>query len=163
MSEASIHRTLVTLFSELLDGPPGREAYMLNPGDVGVLKSLDKLSAAAASAPASGGGSSIAAQVDHVVYGFSLFNRWSRGEKDPFSSADWSASWTRHTVTEAEWQALRQRLRDEAASWKDALAQPRTVNQIELNGMVANIVHMAYHFGAIRQIDRSIRGPLATE
>ena len=163
MSEASINRTLVTLLSELLDGSTGREAYMLNPGDLGLLRSLDKLSAAAASAPPAGGGSSIAANVDHVLYGFSLFNRWSRGEKDPFSSADWTVSWTRHTVTDAEWQALRHRLRDEAAAWKEALANPRPVNQVELSGMVASIAHMAYHFGAIRQIDRSIRGPAAND
>lgn len=163
MSEASIHYTLIKLLTELLDGQPGREGYILNGGDVGLLRSLDKLSAAAASARAPGGGASIAAHVDHVAYGFGLFNRWSRGEKDPFSSADWSASWTRPTVGDAEWQALRQHLREEARAWKEALAQPRAVSPIELNGMVASIVHLAYHFGAIRQIDRSIRGPLATE
>ena len=64
---------------------------MLNPGDEGLLRSLEKLSAADASA-LTPTGSSIAAHVDHVRYGLSLMNRWSQGE-NPFESADWSASW----------------------------------------------------------------------
>jgi hypothetical protein len=33
---------------------------------------------------------------------------------------------------------------------------------MELNGVVASVAHLAYHLGAIRQIDRSIQGPKAT-
>jgi hypothetical protein len=39
-----------TLFSELVDGVPQGMAYMLNQGDVGLLRSLDRFSAASASA-----------------------------------------------------------------------------------------------------------------
>src|SRR5690349_20418625 len=53
---ATLHEAFDTLFRELIDGPPSREAYMLNGGDTGLLRSLDTLSAAAASAvPAAGG------------------------------------------------------------------------------------------------------------
>ena len=47
-----------------------------------------------------GGGSSIAAHIDHVRYGLSLMNRWSHGELDPWSSADWTASWNRSVVSD---------------------------------------------------------------
>jgi hypothetical protein len=30
---------------------------------------------------------------------------------------------------------------------------------MELNGVVGSIAHLAYHLGAIRQIDRAARGP----
>jgi hypothetical protein len=33
------------------------------------------------------------------------------------------------------------------------------VQEIELNGMIGSIAHLAYHLGAIRQIDSSLRGP----
>ena len=33
------------------------------------------------------------------------------------------------------------------------------VNDIELNGMIGSIAHLAYHLGAIRQINQSTRGP----
>jgi hypothetical protein len=150
-------KTLATLFSELMDGVPAAGGYMLNPGDEGLLRSIDKLPAAAASA-ATRTGSSIAAHIDHVRYGLSLMNRWSAGE-NPFQDADWSASWKRTAVSEDEWQTLRSQLRTEAARWLNALRTPREVQEIELNGMIGSIAHLAYHLGAIRQIDQTARGP----
>ncbi|HEX2207209.1 MAG TPA: hypothetical protein VHG93_05965 [Longimicrobium sp.] len=152
---------MTTLLSELVDGAPKGMAFMLNPGDAGLLRSLDRLSAEAASA-SSEGGATIAAHVDHVRYGLSLMNRWAGGE-NPFEDADWSASWRTASVTEAEWEQLRAALRDEAHRWLAALGTPREVRGIELSGMVGSIAHLAYHLGAIRQIDRSTRGPRAND
>ena len=153
---------LSLLFSELVDGPRG-ECYVLNAGDAGMLKSLDALSAPAASAVPPSGGASIAAHVDHVVYGLSLLNRWLAGEENPWSDADWTASWARASVDDDEWAALRTQFRIEARRWQEALAQARDLEGIELNGAIASIAHLAYHLGAIRQIDRSIRGPSAEQ
>ena len=88
-------------------------------------------------------------------------NRWSAGDPDPWSSADWTASWRRTTVTDEEWRELRERLGDAARRWREALATPRDMSPLELNGVIASIAHLAYHLGAIRQIDRSIQGPKA--
>ena len=93
MNIRDLGNTLPTLFAELIDGASQSEAYMLNRGDAGLLRSLDKLSATAASAPTPHG-STIAAHVDHLRYGLSLMNRWSAGE-NPFDDADWTASWRR--------------------------------------------------------------------
>ena len=159
MNTHEITSTLTTLLGELLDGPPGRDAYMLNGGDAGLLRSLDKLSARDASAIPPGGAASIAAHVDHLRYGLSLMNRWAGGEQNPFGSADWSTSWRKTAVSDAEWQQLRNDLATEARRWLDALRAPRDVSRIELNGVVVSIAHLAYHLGAIRQIDRAARGP----
>ncbi len=156
-----LHQSLDTLFRELIDGPDSNAAWMLNGGDVGLLQSLDRLTAAAASAVPAAGGASIAAHVDHLRYGLSLMNRWSRGERDPWATADWTASWTRSAVNDQEWAALRQALAAEARTWLGTLGAPRDYTAIELNGVIASVAHLAYHFGAIRQIDRSTRGPLA--
>jgi hypothetical protein len=88
-------------------------------------------------------------------------NRWSQGERDPWSTADWTASWTRLVVNDQEWAALRKAFGAEARAWLERLRSPRDYDEMELNGVIASIAHLAYHFGAIRQIDRSIRGPLA--
>jgi hypothetical protein len=160
MNTSELAGTLTTLFTELVDGPP-KGAYMLNPGDAGLLRSLDRLSAEAASAPTQGG-ASIAAHVEHLRYGFSLMNRWAAGE-NPFEDADWSASWRRTTVSDAEWEELRTALRDQAHRWREALGTPREMNRVELNGVVGSIAHLAYHLGAIRQIDRTTRGPAAND
>ncbi len=103
----------------------------------------------------------MAAHIDHLRYGLSLMNRWSSGE-NPFQDADWSASWRKTVVSEREWSDLRAALRVEASRWLDTLRKPRDLDETELNGMVGSIVHLAYHFGAIRQIDRTVRGPAAT-
>lgn len=157
MHPAELTRTLATLFGELVNGAAADGAYILNAGDDGLLRSLDKISAKAASA-LTPTGSSIAAHVDHLRYGLSLMNRWSAGE-NPFADADWSTSWKNTAVSDDEWQTRRAELRAEATRWLEALRAPRDVPEIELGGMIGSIAHLAYHLGAIRQIDRATRGP----
>jgi hypothetical protein len=154
-------RSLETLFRELIDGAGEHGGWMLNAGDGGLLRSLETFTAAAASATPPAGGSSIAAHLDHVRYGLSLLNRWSRGEPDPWSGANWATSWSRSSVTDQEWAALRRAFETEARTWLDALAAPREYTERELNDVIGSVAHLAYHLGAIRQIDRSLRGPVA--
>jgi hypothetical protein len=158
MNTADVSKTLATLLSELMEGAPSEGGYMLNPGDQGLLRSLEKVPAADASA-LTPTGSSNAAHVDHLRDGLSLMNRWSEGEQ-PFGSADWGASWSRTTVSDAEWRQRIADLRAEAARWLAVVGQPRDVEEIELNGMIGSIAHLAYHLGAIRQIAQSARGPV---
>ena len=123
------------------------------------LASLDRLSAAAASA--TDGGASIAAHVDHLRYGLSLLNRWAAGVPPPWPDMDWTASWRRNVVSEAEWRALRDELRREADAWMGVLRTPREVSEVEAGWLAGSVAHLAYHMGAIRQIDRTTRGPTA--
>lgn len=160
MSAADIPSTLTTLFGELVDGTPPTGGYMLNRGDPGLLRSLERITAAEASRIVSGG-SSIAAHVDHVTYYLTLMNRWARGERNPWRDADWKASWRRTDVSEESWAQRRGALAAESSAWSHAMSQPRTVSAPELTGMVASIAHLAYHVGAIRQMDRTLRGPSA--
>jgi hypothetical protein len=162
MAEPDTIATLVQLLNELLDGSVTGAAWMLNPEDPGLLRSLAKLSAAEASAIPSAGGASVAAHVDHLRYGLSLLNRWSQGEQ-PFADADYSASWRRTAVSEPEWESLREALRREATAWREALQRPRALSQFELTGVVASVAHLAYHLGAIRQLNRATRGPAARD
>jgi len=154
-----ISHSLTTLFSELVDGAPtGGGAFILNSGDAGLLRSLDKLSATEAS-HSSNGGATIAAHAQHVRYGLSLMNRWAAEGGDPFADAKWDEAWKTRAVTDAEWSEIRDGLRDEAHRWLRALGTSREVASVELTGMVASIAHLAYHLGAIRQIASSARGP----
>ena len=157
MNTGEIVQTIGTLLAELVDGASKEGGYILNPGDEGLLRSLEKLSAADASARTPTG-SSIAAHADHLRYGLSLMNRWSEGE-NPFASADWGASWRKVVVSEPEWRQRLADLRGETSRWLDAVRRPREVTDVELNGMIGSIAHLAYHLGAIRQINQSARGP----
>src|SRR5882762_7011409 len=142
----TLHRSLETLFRELIDGPSASAAWMLNSEDVGLLRSLDKLTASAASAAPVAGGASIAAHVDHIRYGLSLMNRWSQGEPDPWSTADWTASWNRAAVNDQQWAALRRELEAESRAWLETLGAPRDYSEARLNDVIASIAHLAYHF-----------------
>ena len=159
-SNAQVQRSVLTLLRELVDGPAPEAAWVLNPGDQGLLRALDNLSANAASKIL--GTSSIAAHVDHLRYGLELMNRWSRGES-PFADADYAASWQRVTVSDEEWRELRQRLRAQIDQWSTAIRQPRDLTDADLTGVVASVVHLAYHVGAMRQMDRSLQGPKARD
>ena len=161
MQTAALGNTLPALFSELVDGASLSEAYMVNRGDAGLIRSLDRLSATAAS-KLTANGSSIAAHIDHLRYGLSLMNRWAAGES-PFDDADWTASWRKTRVTAAEWKQLRDRLGDEAHRWHQALGKPRETSEADLRSVIGSIAHLAYHVGAIRQIDLTARGPSAND
>lgn len=159
MRTTEISPVLVRLFSELVDGAAaGGGAFILNSGDVGLLRSLDKLSAADASRSANGG-ATIAAHVQHVRYGLSLMNRWASEGGNPFADAKWDEAWMTSTVDAVGWDEIRGGVRDETRRWLAALQTPRDVADVELTGMAASVAHLAYHLGAIRQIDREARGP----
>jgi len=159
-----MHTTEVTspftwLFAELVDGTSGRGgAFILNSGDVGLLRSLDKLSAAEASRSVHGG-ATIAAHAQHLRYGLSLMNRWAAEGGNPFADATWEEAWKIAEVDAAAWQDIRNGLADEAHRWLAVLGSPRGVSEVELAGMFASIAHLAYHLGAIRQISKDGRGP----
>lgn len=159
MHTREITAALTTLFAELVTGaPPGGDAFVLNSGDIGLLRSLDKLSASDASR-STNHGATIAAHAQHVAFGLSLMNRWTAEGGDPYADAKWDEAWKTSVVNESQWTAIRTSLRDEALQWLATLSADREVTTVELSGMIATIAHVAYHLGAIRQIDKSTRGP----
>jgi len=153
MNVDSVFRdALSKLLREIFDGPPGSEAYLLNPGDVGLLRQMETLDAQAASSRPMPGKTTIASHVDHVLYGLTLLNRWAAGEENPWATADWEASWRRTTVNDSAWRRLRDRLRDEASAWRKAVDARRDWNDVTAAGALSSAAHTAYHLGAIRQI-----------
>jgi hypothetical protein len=155
MTTEDLFATLATLLRELAHGADPVRGYVLNKGDAGLLASLDRLTAGEAS-NASAGGATIAAHVAHVTYGLSLMNRRKAGEHP---APDWSLAWKIGAVSEPEWERLRRELRAEVDRWLGTVAQPRDVTPAELNDLVAEVAHVSYHMGAIRQIQAGSRGP----
>ena len=159
MHTRDVTSVLTRLFAELVDGTSGEPGpFVLNSGDVGLLRSLDKLSAADASR-AVNDGATIAAHVQHVRYGLSLMNRWVADAGDPFADPKWDEAWKTSAVSTAEWMEIRNGFADETRRWAAALNLARDVSEVKLMALVGSIVHLAYHLGAIRQIARQTRGP----
>ena len=44
-SDSVFQHALSRLLTEIFDGPPGNEAYLLNPGDPGLLRQLESIDA----------------------------------------------------------------------------------------------------------------------
>jgi hypothetical protein len=76
---------------------------------------------------------------------------------------DWTASWRKNVVSDTEWRQLRAELRREADAWAATLRTPREVSDVEAGWLAGSVAHLAYHMGAIRQIDRTARGPTAED
>lgn len=157
MTTSELFTSLHVLMRELTHGTAPSGGFVLNPGDAGLLASLDQLTSDDASM-SSHGGASIAAHVAHVSYGLSLMNRWAAGE-NPFASADWNAAWQIRGISKDEWDRLRSELRVQIDNWLATVVRPRDLETVELNGVVGSVVHLAYHVGAIRQIHAGARGP----
>ena len=151
--------SLARLFAELVSGAPqGGNAFILNSGDAGLLRSLDALSADDASQSVEDG-ATIAAHVRHLQYGLALMNRWAREGGNPFADATWDQAWTTSRVNDSEWRSIRRELQQETSRWLEVLGSPRAASEVEVAGMVASVAHLAYHLGAIRQIAKGARGP----
>jgi hypothetical protein len=151
-TDSIFQRAVSKLLTEVFDGPPDKEAYILNPGDPGLHRQLEEISAGTASQQAITGKPSIAAHVDHVHFGMSLLTRWISGEENPWADADWNGAWKRNTVTDEQWRTLRDNLRKEAATWQKAIVNRAQWDDIHAAGALSTIAHTAYHLGAIRQI-----------
>jgi len=151
-TDSIFQRALSNMLTEIFDGPPGQEAYLLNPGDPGLLRQLDAIEASAASKRPMPGKTTIAAHVDHLHFGLAILNRWAAGEPNPWAGADWNGSWQRTTVTDDEWRTLRDGLRRKAEAWRKVVATRENWDDMAAAAALSTAAHTAYHFGAIRQI-----------
>ena len=151
-TDSVFQRALVNMLTEVFEGPPGQEAYVLNPGDPGLLRQFDAIDANAASKRPMPGKTTIAAHVDHIHFGLAILNRWAAGEENPWAGADWNGSWRRTTVTDDQWRSLRVGLRHEAEKWRKVVATRTNWDDLAAAAALSTAAHTAYHFGAIRQI-----------
>ncbi|HZN41209.1 MAG TPA: hypothetical protein VFD82_20555 [Planctomycetota bacterium] len=156
-TDSVFQRVLSNMLTEVFNGPPGQEAFVLNPGDPGLLRQLDTIDAKAASTQPSPAQKSIAAHVDHVQFGIGILNRWAAGEPNPWAGADWNGSWQRTTVTEDQWRKLRDGLGREAEQWKKVVAARTSWDDMGAAAAVSTVAHTAYHLGALRQILAAVR------
>lgn len=151
-TQTTFHRALLTILAEVFNGPPGQMAFLLNPGDPGLIKQLQSVSARMASERPMPGKTTIAQHVEHVIYGLDLLNRWSAGEENPWATADWDAAWQTGAVDELEWRSMVDRLRIAFETWYRHAAARTDWDDIAAAGSLASAAHTAYHLGAIRQI-----------
>lgn len=144
---------LLNVLRETLEGPAGGWSYFTDDRpDAGLFGALATLSAAEASRPLAG--TTIAAHAHHVAFGMADASQWIGGDQTP---RDWAESWRVVTVDEQAWGQLRERLRDEYAELRAAVASHGTVSEEALASALGAIAHLAYHLGAIQQKRAALR------
>ena len=140
---------LMRLLREAFDGPPGPWTYFTDtlPGS-GLFGTIDGLSASQASRVGGPGRTTIAGHMQHLSSSVALATRGLLGES---ASRDRSRSWTVATVSDAEWAAVRARLRDEYQKLLVAVETHAAWDEDAMGTAMGAIAHAAYHLGAVRQ------------
>jgi len=140
---------LLRMLREAFEGPPGPWTYFTDtsPGS-GLFGTIDGLSAAQASHVGGPGRTTIAGHIQHLSSSIALATRGLRGESP---SRDRSRSWTVATVKDAEWAAVRARLRDEYQKLLVTVETHAAWDEDALGTAMGAIAHTAYHLGAVRQ------------
>ena len=122
-----------------------------------LFETLATVTADEASRPISAQCASIAAQVNHVRYYLDVLSGYMR--EQPPASVDWAASWHVTSVSPAEWDELRQGLREAYGQVRSLCESIEAWDEGEhLAGALAIVVHTAYHLGEIRQGLGVLRG-----
>lgn len=139
---------LLTLLDEAFDNVHGA---FLDKGD-SLFPTLESVTAEQASIPVCGDGNSIASQVNHVIFYFDVGFQYMRGENP--GPQDWGKAWELVSVTDEEWDALKQQLRERQRTLVGLIsgtpAEAFTGNDEMIGGGIATIAHTAYHLGQIR-------------
>jgi hypothetical protein len=148
-SAAVIVGLLTRMLREAFEGPPGPWTYFTDtsPGS-GLFATIDGLSAAQASRVGGPGRTTIAAHTQHLSASVALSTRGLLGKS---ASRDRSQSWTVATVNDAEWAAVRARLRDAYQKMLVAVETRAEWDEDALGTAMGAIAHTAYHLGAVRQ------------
>ena len=148
-SKHLVNTQLDHLFREAFAGPPGPWTYFTDnrPG-VGLLSTLESLTAEEASAPSGASGSTIAGQVQHVQSSLAASLRLMKKES---ATRDRTQTWTITRVSDSEWTALRRQLREQYERSLQTIQSRMDWDEETLGAALGAIAHVAYHLGSVRQ------------
>ena len=143
-------KSLLYLLRETFEGSPeGAMSAYLDHG-VGVIPTLEKLSAESASREINS--TTIAAQTEHAKFYLDRLCEFLKGRTEP---VNWEDSWLIETVNEAEWNALRDSVRKSYDGVLKCLAEIEDWNEMQVGMAMGMLAHTAYHLGAVRQIAKN--------
>ncbi len=144
---------LYALLDETFDNVHG---YFLDKG-TSMFETLATISAEEASVPVGGKCATLAAQVKHVAFYLDVLEKAVRTQQ--FERQDWGKIWRETSaVSPDEWDALKSSLRESYNRVKTLITNtPEWSGVQQIGGIIAIIVHTAYHLGEIRQALCSIK------
>ena len=146
IASEAIQKAVLNVLTETFE--KGYRYYTEEGGTI--LETLETVSAEEASRAASPLVGTLAAQVFHTAFYLEDSIRGATGA-DGGEETDWAGSWSLTTVTEAEWDDLRQNLRTQYGRTQELIRGVPAWNEDTLSFVIAIVAHSAYHLGEIRQ------------
>lgn len=134
---------------EAFTGPPGPWTYFTDARrGVGLLSTLESITAEEASIPVGAGGTTIAGHVNHVrsslAASIGLITKQSEVR-------DRTGSWNVIRVGESEWSSLRKQLRESYERTLQTIQSRMDWDEDSFGAALGAITHVAYHLGTVRQ------------
>jgi hypothetical protein len=141
-------KDLLDMFRETFEHSVGIYLYESEA----LFETLEATSPEEASRRVSPAVANVAAHAEHVAFYLDVLRDLMCGA--PQTQRDWDAIWNNaHDVDDAEWQSIRQRVREAHERVMDVLNGIETwEGEHDISGAVAVLCHTAYHLGAIRQL-----------
>jgi hypothetical protein len=142
---------ILLLFRECFEGrAEGNDYTWFVEGREGIFDALESTGAETASIKPSPSCASIAAHTFHIRYALRGANAYLGG---PPQEGDWESSWAKQTVNEEEWVELKKDVKYQYDFFLNYFqGELDFPDQEAVVGFVAQLPHMAFHLGAIRQI-----------
>ncbi|HVE60008.1 MAG TPA: hypothetical protein VNB22_24555 [Pyrinomonadaceae bacterium] len=151
ISKEDFLKDVLVILRETFEGSPeGQGSAYLDHG-IGVLPTIDKLSAEQVSREING--ITIAAHTEHAKFYLDRITEFMKGRTE---KVNWEQSWLIETVNDEEWNALRDAVRKSYDNVLRSFAEIETWNQDNIGDAVAIVAHTAYHLGAIRHIAKGL-------
>ena len=147
ISQENYTNNIFAVFEETFDKHHG---VYLDKG-TSLFETLDTISSEEASRPVSSHCASLAAQVTHVIFYMEVLEKVIRHQE--VGKVDWGDIWQRvEAVTVDEWVTVKQQLKD---TYQRISALVHGIDNWDdddqVGGIIAIVVHTAYHLGEIRQ------------
>jgi hypothetical protein len=150
MTLQDFKNNLFTLLTETFESGNNPDGTVYLDRGAGLFDTIGPLSAEQASREIFG--TSIAAHTHHSLFYLEVLERFMQGNT---SKADWRESWQVKQIDEADWQALKSKLK---ASYRRIrnFFEEQTEWDSKLEAGFDMVVHTAYHLGAIRQLVKGL-------
>ncbi|MEJ7861201.1 MAG: hypothetical protein WKF90_06135 [Pyrinomonadaceae bacterium] len=141
-------KNLLALLKETFEGSSAEGSVYLDRG-VGVLNTIEELSAADASRSISRTSATIAAHTEHLRFYLLALIEFMNGRTE---KVNWDESWLVKTVDETDWKLLQGNVRRDYEIVVETFQTIEDWDDEKAGDAMAIVVHTAYHLGAIRQI-----------
>ena len=144
-------KSLIILLTETFEGMPEPEGNIFLDRNVGVFTTLSQIDAEQASTEIQR--TTIAAHCEHARFYLELLNNYLNKN---FRVVDFNQSWRVKTVSENDWDALREGLAKSYRQISETFEKNEDWSLDTITVAMGIVAHSAYHLGAIRQMAKGI-------